>query len=154
MTPWSICSFLQSILKQAMQSIRSVSTAVYQFRAHLIWAYKLGKPGKNFFMKVNYFFFLAYQKSVKLFFQSASHSFVDRQTKKSKDQALKHLYLGSKSNLGGYHPKIILLEYDLVVTHFTFPIFYIKKNDFTCFVFVQRESVFNLSRIYIASCAT
>ena len=148
MTPWSICSFLQSILKQAMQSIRSVSTAVYQFWAHLISAYKLGKPGKNFFMIVKYFSFLAYQKSVKLFFQSASHSFVDRQTKKSKDQALKHLYWG------GYQPKIILLEYDLVVTHFTFPIFYIKKNDLTCFVFVQRKSVFNLSRIYIASCVT
>ena len=36
--------------------LRSIWTAAYQFWAHLIWAPRLGKRGKNFCVKVNRYF--------------------------------------------------------------------------------------------------
>lgn len=52
---------------------RSIWTTVYQFWAHLIWAPKLGKPGKNLFSESKYrhfvwilFFFSIPQKCVTL----------------------------------------------------------------------------------------
>ena len=59
-----------------MGYFRSVSTAVYRFCAHIIWASKLGKLGKKYFVKVNidnsgkYFSFLAYQRSVQLLYET------------------------------------------------------------------------------------
>ena len=55
--------------------MRPFWTAIYQFWAHLIWGYKLVKPG-NFFVKVNmgilnkHFSFLAYQRSVQLLYET------------------------------------------------------------------------------------
>ena len=84
-----------------------------------IWFGRSNKEawGKNCEIKNRHFMYfslLSYQRSVQLYetdisietlaaLQSDSLSFVDRQTDKSQDQALKrHLYLGRINNLCGY----------------------------------------------------
>ena len=97
---------LKPHLRYSYGYFRSVLTTVYRSWAHLIWAPKLGKPGKNLFCESKHiwckYIFSIRKKLTTLIwnvkqinrslgsFYSHSLSFADGLTDKSKDQAPKH----------------------------------------------------------------